>query len=224
MSTPWSDNGFTHTNVRIMNKTNQMRIIHTQLRDVNVSRNEFIFASDRLARLLVEEGLNMIPTIEKTIITPTGDEYYGAEPDDKICVITIVRAGDIGVKPFREVCRGIRIGKILIQRTEKTAEPRLFYVKLPEHIQDRVCFLFDPMLATGGSAATAIKVLKDANVDESNIIFLNMIAAPEGIRKISDEYSDVRILTTEVDQCLNEQKYILPGCGDYGDRYFGSSM
>ena len=213
---------YQHPNVFVMTPTNQLKLIHTQLRDNTASRNQFIFASDRLARLLVEEGLNMLPMEEHLVTTPMGVIYHGVKPIENIFATSIVRAGDIGLQPLRDVCRGIRIGKILIQRNEKTAEPRLYYIKLPQDAASRVCLLFDPMLATGGSACMAINALIEYGVLEHNIIFLNMIAAPEGIKKVSKEFPNVRILTTEVDDVLNEQSYILPGCGDYGDRYFGT--
>ena len=122
---------------------------------------------------------------------------------------------------LRSVCKSVRIGKILIQRDEETALPKLIYVKLPQDIQERKVLLLDPMLATGGSACRAIKVLVDHGVPEANIVFLNLIAAPEGIRRMKADYPKVQIITTMIDALLNEKKYIIPGIGDFGDRYFG---
>ena len=110
----------------------------------------------------------------------------------------------------------MRIGKILIQRDEETALPKLIYVKLPDDIQQRKVLLLDPMLATGGSACRAIKVLRDHNVPEENIVFLNLIAAPEGIRKMKELFPKVQIITTMIDTHLNDKKFILPGIGDFG--------
>ena len=123
---------------------------------------------------------------------------------------------------LREVCKAVRIGKILIQRDEETALPKLYYSKLPKDISSRYVFLLDPMLATGGSAQKAIEVLKESNVPEKNIYFLNLIASPEGIKSMHENFPEVTIVTTGIDRCLNERKFILPGIGDFGDRYFGT--
>lgn len=122
----------------------------------------------------------------------------------------------------RDVCKKIRIGKILIQRDEKTAEPKLFYIKLPAGITKRYVFLLDPMLATGGSACTAIKILKEHSVKEKRIIFLNLISCPEGIKKVMSQHPKIRIITAAIDSHLNKKFYIIPGLGDFGDRYFGT--
>jgi uracil phosphoribosyltransferase len=123
---------------------------------------------------------------------------------------------------LRSVCKSVRIGKILIQRDEETALPKLIYVKLPKDISKRKILLLDPMLATGGSANRAIGVLLEHGVLEENIVFLNLIAAPEGIAAMQAAYPRVRIITTMVDSHLNEKKFIMPGIGDFGDRYFVS--
>jgi uracil phosphoribosyltransferase len=92
----------------------------------------------------------------------------------------------------------------------------------PQDIAKRFVLLLDPMLATGGSCCAAIDVLKNAGVPENQILFLNMIAAPEGIEVLCSQHPDVTIITTEIDECLNEKKFIMPGIGDFGDRYFGT--
>jgi len=136
--------------------------------------------------------------------------------------VSIIRAGESMENALRAVCRDIRIGKILIQRDETTALPKLFYSKVPEDIADRYVLLLDPMLATGGSVLKAIEVLVDHGVQPERIIFVNLIAAPEGITAIANRYPEVIVVSAEVDQCLNTKKYIIPGIGDFGDRYFGT--
>jgi uracil phosphoribosyltransferase len=121
---------------------------------------------------------------------------------------------------LRECCRSVRIGKILIQRNEETAQPKLYYEKLPPDVSDRWVLLLDPMLATGGSAIMAVEVLKARGVPEERILFLNLIASPEGIRNFAEKVPRVRVITAFVDQGMNEAKYIIPGLGDFGDRYF----
>jgi uracil phosphoribosyltransferase len=116
----------------------------------------------------------------------------------------------------------VRIGKILIQRDEKTALPYLLYSKLPPDIADRIVLLCDPMLATGGSVIRAIEVLVQNGVNPKDIIFANLFAAPEGIAALFKQYPDIRVVTTAIDDKLDEKKYIIPGCGDFGDRFYGS--
>jgi uracil phosphoribosyltransferase len=125
---------------------------------------------------------------------------------------------------LREVVKDVKIGKILIQRDEETALPKLYFAKLPHDIAERHVLLLDPMLATGGSCIKAIEVLMDHGVKEENILFLNLIAAPEGIDALVSKYPKVKIITTAVDTKLNAQKYILPGIGDFGDLYYGTTL
>ncbi|CAG8440443.1 10949_t:CDS:2 [Acaulospora colombiana] len=144
-----------------------------------------------------------------------------------------MRAGEAMEQGLRECCRSVRIGKILIQRDEETAQPKLYYAKLPPDIEDRYVLLLDPMLAlsidspvvtkaTGGSAIKAIEVLLANGVPEDKILFLNLIAAPEGINAVTSKFSKLKIVTAFVDEGLNGKKYIVPGLGDFGDRYFTS--
>eukprot|EP01133_Synstelium_polycarpum_P008985 gene8985-10539_t len=190
--------------------------------DRNTKREDFIFYSDRLIRLLIEEGLNCLPFSETTVITPTGCEYKGVSFASKICGVSIVRAGESMEAGLRAVCKQIKIGKILIQRDEETAMPKLLYSKLPSDIASRHVLLLDPMLATGGTVAQAVDVLLERGVKEENIVFINLVAAPEGIAFFTSKYPKVTIVTGEIDSKLNEKKYIVPGIGDFGDRYFGT--
>jgi len=116
----------------------------------------------------------------------------------------------------------VAVGKILIQRDESADDKRpvLYYKKLPKDINERFIILVDPMLATAGSAKMAIKVLGESGVKPERIMFLNLICAPEGLAALTAEYPDVRVITAAVDQKLNSQMFIVPGLGDYGDRYY----
>jgi len=133
----------------------------------------------------VEEGLNHLPVVEKTVVTPTSTEFEGVGFKGKICGVSIMRAGESMEQGLRDCCRSVRIGKILIQRDEETALPKLYYSKLPPDIDDRYVLLLDPMLATGGSAIKAIEVLLANGVKEDKILFLNLVAAPEGIEAVT---------------------------------------
>ena len=163
--------------------------------------------------------------------------------------MSIIRSGDALLEAVREVEPGIKVGKILIQRDESHPDKiaRLFYSKLPPGIESMHVLLCDPMLATGcvilcfvsccvsstrltpflattrGSAVKALQVLcKDNQVDPSKVIFANMICAPEGLKVLALEYPTVKIVTAVVDERLNDEKFIVPGLGDYGDRYFNT--
>ncbi|KAM0276354.1 hypothetical protein ACHAQH_006847 [Verticillium albo-atrum] len=131
-----------------------------------------------------------------------------------------MRAGEAMEQGLRDCCRSVRIGKILIQRDEETAQPKLFYDKLPEDIAQRWVMLLDPMFATGGSAIMAVEVLKSRGVLEERILFLNLIASPEGVRAFTTKFPKLRVVTAFVDEGLDEKNYIVPGLGDFGDRFY----
>ncbi|KYQ99918.1 uracil phosphoribosyltransferase [Tieghemostelium lacteum] len=207
-------------NVVVLKSNNQIKGLFTIIRNKDTRREDFVFYSDRLIRLLVEEGLNCLPFEEKTVITPTGAEYKGVSFASKICGVSIIRAGESMEIGLRAVCKHIKIGKILIQRDESTKLPHLMYVKLPHDIANRQVLLLDPMLATGGTVVKAVDVLIENGVKEENIVFINLIASPEGIKFFSSKYPKIKIVTGEIDGSLNEEKYIIPGIGDFGNRYF----
>ncbi|KAK0099649.1 Uracil phosphoribosyltransferase, synthesizes UMP from uracil, variant 2 [Cadophora gregata f. sp. sojae] len=136
-------------NVHTLSQTPQLIALLTMIRSKTTDRADFIFYSNRIIRLLVEEGLNHLPVVEHTITTPVGRTYAGVQFQGKICGVSIMRAGEAMEEGLRNCCRSVRIGKILIQRDEETCKPKLFYDKLPEDISDRWVLLLDPMFATG---------------------------------------------------------------------------
>ncbi|TQN74524.1 Uracil phosphoribosyltransferase [Colletotrichum shisoi] len=207
-------------NVIVLPQTPQLIALLTIIRDRNTERGDFIFYSNRIIRLLVEEGLNHLPTVEHDVTTPIGRTYSGLMFQGKICGVSIMRAGEAMEQGLRDCCRSVRIGKILIQRDEETAQPKLFYDKLPEDIAQRWVLLLDPMFATGGSAIMAVQVLKARGVPEDRILFLNLIASPEGIQNFTAKFPKLRVVTAFVDQGLDEKNYIIPGLGDFGDRFY----
>ncbi|CAD6975598.1 unnamed protein product [Tilletia controversa] len=170
-------------------------------------------------RLPQTNQLNALLTIIRDKKTPREQFIFYS---GRICGVSILRAGEAMEAGLRECCRSVRIGKILIQRDEETAKPKLFYAKLPEDISERWVLLLDPMLATGGSACQAIRVLLDHGVRAERILFLNLVASPEGLKAIYDEFPEVRTISGWVDQGLDGKSYIVPGLGDFGDRYFSA--
>lgn len=194
----------------------------TTIRDKKTKQREYVGASDRLMNILVEEGLARMAKKCK-VTTPCGEADGLEHPDtSKICAVDIVRSGAILLESLRRNHPDVKTAKILIQRDEETAEPKLFYSKLAPSIDKLDVVLCDPMLATGGSAVMAINVLKEAGVKEENIFFWNVISCPEGLQRLAKDAPGVRILTAALDERLNEQKYIVPGVGDFGDRYYGT--
>jgi len=214
--------GKQYLQLTVLNMTPQLRTLMTIVRDKKTKRNDFIFYADRINRLLIEEGLNYLPTREKVIETRTGEQYVGSEFIGKICAVPIIRAGLSMENSLREVAKRIRIAHILIQRNEKTAEPIFFKEWLPDDIASRFVLILDPMLATGGSVIETIKQLTQRGAEEKKIIFINLVSAPEGIEAVLTAFPNIRIITAEVDAGLNENAYIVPGLGDFGDIYFGT--
>ncbi|KAJ3551847.1 hypothetical protein NP233_g13003 [Leucocoprinus birnbaumii] len=163
------------SSVYTLPQTAQLEALYTIIRNKETSRGDFLFYSDRIIRLLVEEGLNHLPVVNKVVETPTGATYEGVGFQGKICGVSILRAGEAMEAGLREVCRSVRIGKILIQRDEETTQPKLFYSKFPSDIAQRYVLLLDPMLATGGSAIKAVEVLIEHGVPAERIIFINLV-------------------------------------------------
>ncbi|EEQ90224.1 uracil phosphoribosyltransferase [Blastomyces dermatitidis ER-3] len=209
-----------YDNVHILPQTPQLIALLTMIRDTRTERADFIFYSNRIIRLLVEEGLNHLPVVEQSVTTPVGRSYLGVKFQGKICGVSIMRAGEAMEQGLRDCCRSVRIGKILIQRDDDTWQPKLFYEKLPNDIASRWVLLLDPMFATGGSATMAVDVLKSKGVPEDRILFLNIIASPSGVADFAQRYPKLRVVTAFIDQGLDEKKYIIPGLGDFGDRYY----
>ncbi|XP_047166805.1 uridine/cytidine kinase UKL1, chloroplastic-like isoform X1 [Vigna umbellata] len=209
-----------YPNLNVIQSTFQTRGMHTLIRDRDISKHDFIFYSDRLIRLVVEHGLGYLPFTEKQVITPTGSIYTGVDFCKKLCGVSIIRSGESMENAFRACCKGIKIGKILIHRDGD--ETQLIYEKLPKDISERHVLLMDPVLGTGNTASEAVELLIKKGVPESQIIFLNLISAPEGIQCICKRFPHLKIVTSEIEEGLNDQLQVIPGLGEFGDRYFGT--
>ncbi|GAV84439.1 PRK domain-containing protein [Cephalotus follicularis] len=210
-----------YPNVFVIFSTFQIRGMHTLVRDVKTTKHDFIFYADRLIRLVVEHGLGHLPFTEKQIITPTGSVYTGVVFCKRLCGVSVIRSGESMENALRACCKGIKIGKILIHGEGNDGQ-QLMYEKLPADISSRHVFLLDPVLASGNSAIKAISLLLSKGVAESNIIFLNLIAAPEGIHAVCKKFPMLKIVTSEIDASLEEDLRVIPGMGEFGDRYFGT--
>jgi uracil phosphoribosyltransferase len=142
-----------------------------------------------------------------------------------LCAVSIIRSGDALLESVRECLPSVAVGKILIQRNEESIEKEavFYYSKMPPGVENMNILLCDPMLATGGSAKAAIDCLVDKyHVKKENIIFANMITCPEGLKKMAEDYPEIKIVSACVDNGLNDEKFIVPGLGDYGDRFFNT--
>ncbi len=173
-----------------------------------------------IAMLMCYEATRDLELDEVEIETPICKTKVKALKGKKMAVIPILRAGLGMVDGILAMIPTAKIGHIGLQRNEETHEPEEYYCKLPEDIEEREVFVVDPMLATGGSSSAAIKMLKDKGCRK--IHFLCIIAAPEGLERISKDHPDIDIYVGALDEKLNENKYIVPGLGDAGDRIFGT--
>ncbi|XP_069952302.1 uridine-cytidine kinase-like 1 isoform X1 [Cherax quadricarinatus] len=210
--------------LHLLPSTPQIRGLHTFIRNKDTPRDEFIFYSKRLIRLVIEHALTLLPfTQDVTVETPQGIPYEGKRiATEKICGVSILRAGETMENALCEVLKDVRIGKILIQTNLDTGEPELYYLRLPKDIKDYHIFLMDATVATGAAAIMAIRVLLDHEVNEEHISLCSLLMTEQGVHNIAYAFPKVRIVTTAVDPYVNEKFYIVPGIGNFGDRYFGT--
>ncbi|CAN8301769.1 unnamed protein product [Cochlearia groenlandica] len=210
-----------YPNLYVIQSTFQIRGMHTLIRDSQTTKHDFVFYSDRLIRLVVEHGLGHLPFTEMQVITPTGSVYSGVDFCKRLCGVSVIRSGESMENALRACCKGIKIGKILIHREGDNGQ-QLVYEKLPNDISERHVLLLDPILGTGNSAVEAINLLISKGVPEGNIIFLNLISAPQGVHVVCKKFPRLKIVTSEIENGLNEEFRVIPGMGEFGDRYFGT--
>jgi uracil phosphoribosyltransferase len=191
-----------------------------RLRDVETRPDTFRAMARRISLLLAAEATRDLPTRATTVTTPLR-QASGREVAADVVVVPVLRAGLGMLEAFLDVVPKARVGHIGLQRDETTAVASQYYAKFPTGLSDCHVFMVDPMLATGGSALAAIDLLRRQGARD--IRLLCIVAAPEGVRALTDAHPDVRIYTPVVDECLNEHKFIVPGLGDFGDRLYGTS-
>ena len=191
------------------------------LRDEKTSTKEFRELVEEITTLMTYECLHEgVPTVKKTVKTPWETCEQTVVADNAIAIVPILRAGLGMVNGVHVLFPSARVGHIGMYRDEETLEPREYYCKLPDGIENKLVLLVDPMLATGGSACDAIALLKKRGC--TNIRFMAIIGAPEGVSKVAQTHPDVNVYVATLDRQLNENGYILPGLGDAGDRLFGT--
>ena len=190
------------------------------IRNKNTGTKEFREIITEIAIFLCYEAMKDAKLEEVEIETPLCKTKAKVLKEDNYAFVPILRAGTGMLDGLLQVIPNAKIGHIGLYRNEETLEPVKYYYKMPKDISNREVLILDPMLATGGSAADAIKCLKEDGVKK--IKFLSIISAPEGIKRLNEEYPDVELYTAAIDEKLNEHGYILPGLGDAGDRIFGT--
>ncbi|NXY14932.1 UCKL1 protein, partial [Atrichornis clamosus] len=232
----------------VLESTPQVRGMHTIIRNKDTTRDEFIFYSKRLMRLLIEHALSFLPLKSVTVETPQGTMYEGKRfHRQRITGVSILRAGETMEQALTAVCKDIRLGKILIQTNLDTGEPevspaalwhtavhcrwvtdhpyfppQLHYLRLPKEISEDYVILMDSTVSTGAAAMMAVRVLLDHDVQEDRIFLLSLLMAEMGVHSVAYAFPRVRIITTAVDKRVNEEFHIIPGIGNFGDRYFGT--
>lgn len=191
------------------------------LRDEKTSMKEFRCLIEEITALMTYESLKEgVPTVKKMVQTPLELCEQTVVADNAIAIVPILRAGLGMVNGIHLLFPSARVGHIGMYRDEETLEPKEYYCKLPDGIEDKLVLLVDPMLATGGSACDALDLLKKRGC--KNIKFMAIIGAPEGVSRVAEAHPDVSIYVSTLDRQLNEHGYILPGLGDAGDRLFGT--
>lgn len=190
------------------------------MREKDTSTKSFRQLLREISHLLAYEVTRNLPLTTKTIETPLCEMDAPVIDGKKLALISILRAGNGLLDGILELIPAARVGFVGLYRDEKTLKPVQYYFKVPSQLEERITIVVDPMLATGNSSAAAIDLVKDAGA--KNIIFLCLLAAPEGVARMKEAHPDVPIVTASLDSHLNELGYIVPGLGDAGDRMFGT--
>lgn len=193
----------------------------TILRDRQTSIAEFRQASDLLTTTLAGECGAVLPKITSTINTPLAKTEGKSFKRDPV-LVPILRSGVVMLQPFLHFFPQAKVGFVGTQRDEVTTIAALYYKKLPALDSETPIFLLDPTIATGKSASLAIDILKNAGCYEKNITLISFFAAPQGVEQIQKMCPHVRIIVAQVDKSLDAKRRIMPGLGDFGDRYFGT--
>lgn len=193
----------------------------TALRDRNTSSAEFRRILREAAWIIGLEAMRSLPTVSKSIETPLERGDFPAVDEARIVFISILRAGEGMLQGLLDLAPGARVGHLGAARDEESLEPRQYYEKLPSRLSASSVFLIDPMLATAGTAIAAAAAAKAAGAAAP--VFIGLVAAPEGVERLSAAHPDVRIVVGALDRELNAKGYIAPGLGDAGDRIFGTS-
>lgn len=190
------------------------------MRQNDISTKDFRELASEVARLLTYEATKDLETELETIEGWNGPVEVDRIKGKKITVVPILRAGLGMMDGVLDLVPSARVSVVGLYRNEETLEPVTYFQKMTSNMSNRTALILDPMLATGGSLVACIDMLKEAGCTSIRGLFL--VAVPEGINKVKEKHPDVDIYVASVDECLNENGYILPGLGDAGDKIFGT--
>ena len=190
------------------------------MRDKDTSTASFRQLLREISHLLAYEVTRDLPMTTETIETPLCEMQAPMIEGKKLALISILRAGNGLLDGILDLIPAARVGFVGLYRDEETLQPVQYYFKVPENLGDRLSIVVDPMLATGNSSAAAVDLIKQAGAER--IVFLCLLAAPEGVERMRQAHPDVPVVTAALDERLNEKGYIVPGLGDAGDRMFGT--
>ena len=211
--------------LHLVEETPQVKGLQAIIRNREADRDDFVFYSRRLMRILIEKAMSLLPFEAYTCSTHRGTNYTGTRyAGAGVCGVSILRAGEALEDALVSVSKDVRIGKILIQTNEDTEEPELHYIRLPKDIHKDHVILMDATVASGAAALMAIRILLDHDVKEENVMFVSLIMAEPGVHTIASVFPKVKIVTTAVDPKTNESYHIVPGIGNFGNRYFGTEL
>ena len=210
-----------------MNRENIITVNHplikhklSIMRDVETPTAKFRELLREISLLLAYEVCRDLKTEEVSVQTPLELVKVPKIVGKKLCFISILRAGNGLLDGMLDLVPSARVGHVGLYRDPKSLVPIEYYLKLPDNLEERLCVVVDPMLATGNSAVAGVQRIKDAGA--KRIKFVCLLAAPAGLSTFSKQHPDVQIVTAAIDRELNEHAYILPGLGDAGDRMYGT--
>ncbi|CEF59313.1 Uridine kinase [Strongyloides ratti] len=206
----------------LLKQTRQIIGQITKIRNRECSREEFIFYSDRILSLLIEESMNHIPYIDHLVTMANGKVVCGRKKNVELCGISIMRAGETLEKALRNVIKDCKMGKMLIQTNEVSKEPELYYLRFPKNVNKYKILLLDATVASGAAAMMAIRILLDHDINEEDIILCSLLMAEPGVHALAYAFPKVKLVTAAIDKEINENFHVLPGLGNFGDRYYGT--
>lgn len=199
------------------------KILISILRNQNTLIEAYRKAAEQLSTLLAIESSQFLPKQPLVIQTPLA-QTNGVYLENNMILVPVLRSGLVLLPSFLHFYPKARVGFIGARRDEKTAIAELYYLKLPALSSDTKILVLDPMIATGGTASLAIKTLIESGAEEKKITLISFISSPEGMKRLQEEYPKVGLLIAQIDEGLDPAKRIIPGLGDFGDRYFGNEQ
>lgn len=200
---------------------NAKQLFTTILRNKNTSLVDYRKATDSIASILACEAMDHIALKKVTAQTQLAP-FVGLEFDTNVVLVPILRSGLCLLPTFLRYFETARVDFVGLARDEQTAQAHWYYKNFGTLTGNEYIIILDPMLATGGTAVEVLRKLKTSGANMDKIIFVSVVCAPDGIEKIKTEFPNVKIITVSVDTHLNDKKFIVPGLGDFGDRYFGT--